>query len=101
MGRGSIGSRPLGVTAIWGSVNSSASSTSEKSTEATMSSCTSAGTSMGAWSFAAAGVSKELVPTKASTRSFRSLRVSMEARFYVMMAGAMQPELRMLNRLTS
>ena len=39
--------------------------------------------------------------TKASTRSFRSLRVSMETRFYVMTAGAMQPELRMLNRLTS
>lgn len=38
MGSGSMGSSPLGVTATWGSVNSSASSTSEKSTEATMSS---------------------------------------------------------------
>jgi len=38
---------------------------------------------MGSWSFVAAGVSKELVATKASTRSFRSLRVSMVVRFYV------------------
>lgn len=36
----------------------------------------------GAWSFVAAGVSKELVPTKASTRSFKSLRESMAVRFY-------------------
>ena len=33
------------------------------------------------------GVSKELVPTKASTRSFRSLRVSMDPRFYAMVVG--------------
>ena len=37
---------------------------------------------MGAWPFVAAGVSKELVVTKASTRLFKSLRESIAVRFY-------------------